>query len=155
MGEIHEYRPKQQKSGPRRTWRSALAGITVPLDPQKLQDELEGYEPKTLALLIDDMNADLQKLRCNRSALLRSMGAAGANSKQIAAQVARIDLDRAPMVKAQQIMNRVIQLKKSAVPWGKVFVQVAKKRLDPEVFNLINDEASKLRDQLLKERGIL
>lgn len=154
MNEIREYRPKRQKSGPRRTWRSALTGITIPLDPQKLQDDLDGYELKTLALLIDDMNADLQKLRCNRSALLRSMNAAGASSKQIAAQVARIDLDRAPMIKAQQIMNRVIQLKKSAVPWGKLFVEVARRRLDPEVFKLINDETSKLRDQLLEERGI-
>ena len=153
MSEIYEYRPKQQQGRPRRTWRSALTGITISLDPQKLQDELEGYELKTLILLIDDMSGDLQKLRCNRSALMRSMNADGANPKQMAAQAARIDRDRAPMVKAWQIINRTIQTKKTAVHWPNVFLKVAKMRLDSKTFKLISDEADKLRDQLLEERG--
>lgn len=130
---IHEYRPtaKPQYSKPKSNWRSRTTGIVLPLEPERLAKDLEGYAIKTLRQMISDMTADLQKLRADRSALMRSMNAGSAKRYKVASEVARIDLERAPMVQAWQAINREIESRKDAPQWSVLFVKVARKRLPP------------------------
>jgi hypothetical protein len=150
---IHEYRPndKPQLAKPRSSWRSITTGISLSLDPIRLSDDLSGYEIKTLRQIISDMDADLQKLRADRSALMRSLTADAVNKQKISAEVARIDLNRAPMVRAWQIINSEIKTRKNVLPWPAVFVKVARKRLPPELMELLRAETTQLHDAMMNQ----
>jgi hypothetical protein len=149
---IHEYRPtaKPQQSKPLRSWRSSTTGIVLPMDPERLVKDLDGYAIETLRQMISDMDADLQKLRADRSSLMRSMTAAGSKRYKVASEVARIDLARAPMVRAWQAINREIKSRKDAPQWSVLFVKVARKRLTPELMELLSTETTQLRDAAMK-----
>jgi len=146
---IHEYRPnnKPQQSKPRSSWRSITTGILLPLNPDRLSDDISGYELKTLRQIIGDMTADLQKLRADRSALMQSMAANGADKAKVSAEVARIDLSRVPMARAWQVINTEIATRKDAPTWPALFVKVARKRLDPELMKSLSAETTKLREE--------
>ena len=146
MNPIREHRPQRHFANPRRNWRSATTGIALPLDPARLGDDLSEYEIETLRQIIRDMEADLQKLRADRSALMQSMTANAVDKRKISAEVARIDLNRTPMVRAWQMINREIISRKDVLPWSAVFVKVARKRLPPELMELLSAETTQLHN---------
>ena len=121
------------------------------MDPERLVKDLDGYAIKTLRQMISDMDADLQKLRADRSSLMRSMNAAGSKRYKVASEVARIDLARAPMVRAWQMINREIISRKDVLPWSAVFVKVARKRLPPELMELLSAETTQLHNAAIDQ----
>lgn len=81
---------------------------------------------------------------------MRSMNAGSAKRYKVASEVARIDLERAPMVQAWQAINREIESRKDAPQWSVLFVKVARKRLPPELMELLSAETTQLRDAAME-----
>ena len=121
MDSIREYKPNYRSDRPRRKWTSITTNITISLNPRWLKQELSEYNLKTIALIYDDLSSTLQKLKTDRAVLMQSMQSSGANPKQIASQVSRINLDRAPMVQAHQMINKIIHERKEVKPWSRFF----------------------------------
>ena len=141
---IHEYKPQNQSTKPRRTWKSIATGIEIQLDPKLLWDELDGYEISTLKILRNDMSADLQRLKSERSLHMQCLNSGGAPKKKIASEVARIDFSKTPIARAYTILSEIISHKEKCL-WHNIFFKVARQRLDSKTMELLINEASQLQ----------